>query len=65
MRPMLVSVTTPFRPSPRIGMMQEPDDSECPERVLVVSKRVGRSRIATFHAPKPFTIIGECERADL
>jgi hypothetical protein len=33
--------------------------------VLVVSKRVGRSRIATFHAPKPFNIIGECERADL
>jgi hypothetical protein len=32
--------------------------------VLVVSKRFGRSQIATFHAPKPFIIIGERKLAD-
>jgi hypothetical protein len=31
---------------------------------LVVSKRFGRRRIAAFHAPKPFAIIGERERVD-
>jgi hypothetical protein len=31
---------------------------------LVVSKRFGRRRIAAFHAPKPFNIIGGRELAD-
>jgi hypothetical protein len=38
--------------------------NEGPLWVLVVPKRFGRSRIATFHAPKPFTIIGERKLVD-
>ena len=37
---------------------------ECLLRVLVVSKRFGRSRSATFHTSKPFNIIGERIVAD-
>jgi hypothetical protein len=37
---------------------------ECRLRVLVVSKRFGRSRTATFHTSKPFTIISERIVAD-
>jgi hypothetical protein len=34
-----------------------------PVRVLVVSKRFGRSQITAFPAPEPFTIIGQRELA--
>jgi hypothetical protein len=32
-------------------------------RVLVVSKRFGRRLVTVFHAPEPFTIIGQRELA--
>jgi hypothetical protein len=38
--------------------------AECLLWGLVVSKRFGSRRIAAFHAPKPFAIIGERERVD-